>query len=154
MSKLIFVGLLLFSCHNISKPDWEKERKEILRLESKQRAYHFAKDAKAFTDMFSKDFLSVNKGTIETPTSENSYQKFNAWFNSVEFVKWDDNTEPLVRFSDDASVAYVAVNKLVVIKKQALNAKQILDTTNFAWLTVYKKYNGEWKIDCVSSTNK
>lgn len=102
----------------------------------------------------SKDFLSINKGVINKPTCENSYEKFDAYFKRVEFVKWDDNKEPVVRFSDDGSIAYVAVDKIVIVKMPDKNGKEIMGTTNFAWLTVYKKYKSEWKIDCVCATNK
>jgi hypothetical protein len=154
MNKFIFIGFLLFSCNNVSMPDFEKDKKEILQLEAKQREYHFTGNAKAFTAMFSKDFLSINKGIISNPTREKSYEMFDTYFKSSEFIKWDDNEKPLVRFSDDGSVAYAAVDKKVIVKVAVSNGKEIIDTTDFAWLTIYKKYKNEWKIDCVCSTNK
>ncbi len=153
MNKIIFAGFLLFSCNNILKPDFEKSKNEILQLEAMQREYHFNKNAKDFTRMFSDNFLSINRGEINQPTAESSFKMFDAYFKSVEFVKWDDKEKPIVRFSDDGSVAWVAVNKLVIVKPRGKDASAILDTTNFAWLTIYKKEKNEWKIDCVTSTN-
>jgi hypothetical protein len=60
----------------------------------------------------------------------------------------------VVRFSNDASVAYVAIDKLVVLKLKNENGKEIVDTTSFAWLSVYKKVNHVWMLDCIASTNK
>jgi hypothetical protein len=154
MIRLIFIGLLFFSCNQPSSPDFAKEKEAILELEAKQRTYHFTKNVKAFIDMFSKDFLSVNRGRVDKPTSKASYEMFDAYFKSVEFIRWDDNKEPVVRFSNDGSIAYVAVDKLVIVKVPGTNGKQIMDTTNYAWLTVYKKDNNDWKIDCVTSTNR
>jgi len=153
MNKLIFITFLL-SCNSISTPGFEEEKKEILQLEAKQREYHFTKNAKAFTGMFSEDFLSINKGAINKPSRKSSYEMFDEYFKSAEFVKWDDNKAPVIRFSNDGSVAYVAVDKVVIVKMLNGTRKEIMDTTNFAWLTVYKKYENEWKIDCVTSTNK
>ncbi len=154
MNRLIFITFLLSSCNSISTPGFEKEKKEILQLEAKQREYHFTKNARAFTDMFSGDFLSINKGAINKPSRKNSYEMFDEYFKSAQFVKWDDNRAPVIRFSNDGSLAYVAVDKVVIVKMLNGTGKGIMDTTNFAWLTVYKKYKNEWKIDCVTSTNK
>lgn len=144
----------MYSCNNISIPDLEKEKKEILRLEAKQREYHFTKNTRAFVDMASADFISIDRGVISKPSKEASYERFDAYFKAVEFVKWDDKNEPVIRFSNDGSIAYVAVDKLVVLKLKDESGKEKLDTTNFAWLTVYKKENSGWKTDCVASTNK
>lgn len=154
MNKLTLITFLLSSCNSISTPGFEKEKKEILQLEAKQRGYHFTKNVKAFTDLFSEDFLSINKGTITKPSRKNSYEMFDQYFKSSEFVKWNDNKAPVIRFSNDGSVAYVAVDKVVIVKMLNGNRKGMMDTTNFAWLTVYKKFKNKWKIDCVTSTNK
>ena len=83
-----------------------------------------------------------------------SLENFDNYLKTTEFVKWDDRKPPVIRFSDDGSVAYVAVQKEVIIKSAAENGSSQTDTTNFAWLTVYKKYKTAWKIDCVVSTNE
>ena len=152
--KLIFIFFLLLSCSKASKPDLTKETNAILKLQEKQREIHFSKNANGFVNMFSPDYISINKGVIEKPAASQSFRKVSAYFNSVSFVKWDDVQLPIIRFSDDASIAYAAVDKLVVLKIHDESGKEKLDTTNFAWLAVYKKYNGEWKLDCVTSTNK
>ena len=153
MDKIIFAAILLVSCKSASF-DPERGKKEILRLEAQQREYHFEKNARAFVEMFSDDFLSVNKGVIRQPGRENSYQMFDKYFKNASFIKWDDNKAPVIRFSNDGSIAYAVVDKLVIVKTFNTGGEEITDTTNFAWLTVYKKYGDEWKIDCVTSTNK
>jgi hypothetical protein len=146
--------VLLFSCSNTPKIDWEAQRQEILKLDAEAREYHFKKDAKTLVEGFSKDFLSINKGKIDRPTYENSYQRFDAYFNSVKFIKWDNNKEPIVRFSDDGSIAYVAVDKLVILEAKDESNKTVMDTAHFAWLSVFKKEHDKWFLDCIASTNK
>lgn len=99
-------------------------------------------------------FINIDKGQIDSPAFSYTYNKFKNYFNSVEFVKWDDKQSPVVRFSNDRLVAYVAVNKLVILRTKDKTQKDILDTTNFAWLAVFKKENDTWKLDCIASTNK
>jgi len=151
---LLPICLSLASCYNRSVPDLEKEKQEILQLEAKQREYHFAKNAKDFVTMFSSEFLSISHGKIDEPTRKESFDRFAAYLKKVEFIKWDDNKEPVVRFSRDGSMAYTAIDKTVITKSMDGNGKEIFDTTKFAWLTVYKKENNNWKIDCVTSTNQ
>ena len=142
----------ILSCNAPQHPDFAEAKKEILALDAKQRAFHFGKDARDFVHLFSKDFLSINQGKIEHPAEADSYETFNKYFNSVDFVKWDNKSNPIIRFSEDASVAYVAVDKQVILRLKNSHGK--LDTTNFAWLAVYKKTPDGWKIDCVTSTNQ
>ena len=154
----ITLGLLIFtlaiSCQNSEKFDLESETKEVLNAEAKAREYHFKKNVKALIASFSKDFISINKGKIEKPTYDESFKKFDSYFKSVEFIKWDNNMPPIVRFSDDGSIAYVAVDKLVIVKFDDEKGNKVSDTTNFAWLSVFKKQGGRWSLDCIASTNR
>lgn len=134
--------------------DFESETKKILALDAEARAFHFNRNAKGLVATFSEDFLSINRGKIELPAAADSYKKFDNYFKSVTFVKWDNNKEPIIRFSDDASVAYAAIDKTVVLKLTDENGKEVMDTTNFAWLSVYKKVKDRWMLDCITSTTK
>ena len=153
MKKIILL-LFLSACHLPSKPDLEKEKQILLKLDEQARENHFSKNAKAMADGFSKNFISINRGVISQPSYDESFQRFDNYFKRVEFIKWDNNKSPVIRFSDDASVAYVAVDKSVILKPKDENEKEVLDTTYFAWLSVFKKINDKWVLDCVSSTNK
>ena len=51
-------------------------------------------------------------------------------------------------------MAYTVVEKEVVVKYKNEESQEILETTIFAWVAIYKKYGSEWKIDCVASTNE
>jgi hypothetical protein len=79
---------------------------------------------------------------------------FTNYFNSVEFIKWDDKKAPVIRFSKDASIAYVAVEKLVILKGLNQSGKAVTDTTEWAWISIYKKEKNVWQLDAIASTNK
>ena len=144
--------VLLFSCS--SGFDEERERQAILELHEAQRDYHFQKKTEAFAWLMSEDFISVSGGQVSRPTYEENVERFGRYFNSVEFVKWDDVQPPVVRFSDDGSLAYTVVEKQVVVSYPDEEGGVFTDTTDFAWMTIYKKYKDGWKIDGVASTNK
>lgn len=106
--------------------------------------------------MFSNDFLSVNEGLIEKHLGGKILEKLTVYFKGVEFVKWAYNEERIVRFSDDGSTAYVAVDKMVIVKLPGKIGGTTLDNTKFAWLTVYKKKNanGRWTVSLLPISKK
>lgn len=133
--------------------DLEAEKSKILSLEKQQQEFHLKENAEEFVQMFSDQFVNVSRGSILTPSKIDSYERFNNYFKTVEFVKWDDVQEPIIRISDDASMAYSIIEKEVIVKYYD-EESQVTDTTHFAWTTIYRKTDGEWEIDCVTSTNK
>ena len=154
MLRILLVGALLAGCSQVARVDYEKEKRDILALQAKQRDYHFGKDARAITDLSSDSFLVVDGGSYFRPERAAQLQRFETYFNSVEFVRWDDTQEPVVRFSADASVAYVAVEKLVVLKEKLPTGLGEPDTTRFAWISIYKKGAKGWELDAIASTRK
>ena len=157
MNKLYLISLLIILCFSCNKPvsfSIEKETENILKMHHSQREYHFNKDSIAFANQLSKNFISVNKGEISKPTKEVTISRYNNYFSSVEFVKWDDVSEPIVRFSDDGSMAYTIVDKVVRVAYKKENDSLVESETHFAWTAIYKKYDNNWKIDHVASTYK
>lgn len=131
-----------------------QEKKKILELHHLERVYHFNKDSVGFVGLFSDNFISVNKGQITTPSHEESMAKYATYFSLVEFVKWDDVAQPIIRFSEDGTMAYKIVDKIVEIKYKNEKGEEQRNKSHFAWTTIYKKYGGNWKIECVTSTKK
>ena len=65
--------------------------------------------------------------------------KFNKYFSSVEFIKWDDVTGPIIRFSKDGTLAYTIVDKIVQVTYQGKKGEMVRGETHFAWTAIYKK---------------
>lgn len=151
---LILVLLISVSCTNTKIFDKLEEKNKILKLHNAQRDYHFNKDSIAFANQFSDNFISVNKGLISSPEKEETISRYNGYFSSVEFIKWDDVTEPIIRFSDDGTMAYTIVDKFVSLTYKDINGNTIEGKTHFAWTAIYKKHGEQWKVDCVTSTEK
>lgn len=151
---LIIVLLISASCTKAKKIDKLEEKSKILKLHNAQRDYHFNKDSIAFANQLSDNFISVNKGLISSPKKEETISRYNGYFSSVEFIRWDDVTEPIIRFSDDGSMAYTIVDKIVSLTYKDKIGNTIEGKTHFAWTAIYKKYGDQWKIDCITSTDK
>ncbi|WP_207432030.1 YybH family protein [Sabulibacter ruber] len=155
MKKSVFLlfSLLAFSCSRTSSV--EEETARLLQLHEQQRQAHFGKDAKAMLAHSSPDMISVNAGKIHVGSGDQDAAAFQSYFNSVEFRKWDDVKPPVIRFSEDRTLAYTVVDKLVVLTTKDSLGRNIEETTHYAWVSIYRKQqDGNWKLECIASTNE
>ena len=146
------LSLLLIACN--SKPDLEKEKKAILAMLQTERKAHFDRNVDLFMSEFADGMIQVNRGEVTTATKELNKERISKYFGSVQFIKWDDTAEPIIHFSDDGSLAYAIVQKDVIVTYPDSTGKGFNDTTHYAWSSIYRKQNGEWKVECNVSTNK
>ena len=154
---LCIVSLLaaaIMSCQHQGHTAFEYEKGEILNMHQQQRDFHFKKDSIGFANQLSENFISINRGMITRPTKQETISRYHQYFSSVEFLRWDDVTDPVVRFSDDGKLAYTIVDKIVEVTYTDEKGEPVTGATHFAWTAIYKKYDNKWKIDCVTSTEK
>ncbi len=154
MGKLYFCVLVFFtfSCHQ--KADLLKDEREIREMLQMERKAHFEKNVDLFVSEFADSMISVNKGIVRTLSIEQNKTRITPYFNSVEFIKWDDVQPPLIRFSEDGSLAYAVVQKQVILSYPDSLGKLYIDTSNYAWVSIYRKQKSGWKIESNISTNK
>ncbi len=151
MGIFILISVFALNACRVS-PDLEKERKKLLTIHENQRKAHFEKDVSLLLADGTQDFIEVNRGSAKKPSREESIKRFQAYFDAVDFIKWDDVKPPIFFFSEDATMATAVVEKLVITKQKLSGNK--LDTAYYTWLSVYKKNNGKWQMAQIASTNK
>jgi len=144
--------LLLVACN--TKADFEKDRKTILEMLTTERKAHFDRNVEMFIGEFADSMISVNRGVVSAPTKTEHKERIGKYFGSVQFIKWDDTAEPIIRFADDGSLAYAIIQKDVILTYPDSAGKAFYDTTHYAWSSIYRKFNGEWKVECNISTNE
>jgi len=150
---LIITTVLFNGC--IKSPDFEAEKQTLLVIHKAQEEAHLKKDANQFVNLFSDSMISINRGLITIVTQDRAIKRFQNYFNTVLIKSWEDVAPPVIDFSEDATMAYMVVDKLVVLTYKNEENKTIEETTHFAWVSIFKKQeNGEWKIVCNISTNK
>ena len=155
--RFLYIGIILcqlMSCSNSNELDFDKEKTKILELHHLERKFHLEKMADELVNLQSEDFTTINAGEILKPTKEEGIKMFSSYFQSVEFESWNDIVEPTIKVSDDYTVAYVTVKKKVVISFKDKNGDDSKESTDFAWVSIYRKFNDVWKMDLNASTNK
>ncbi|MEO1052277.1 MAG: nuclear transport factor 2 family protein [Bacteroidota bacterium] len=151
----MLMAFTLSSCETTSSTfDYEQAKAEIYALHQAQRDFHFEKDSVAFANLLSPDFISVNRGSINHPTYQETLARNHRYFSSVRFLKWDDMAEPIIRFSNDGSLAYTIVDKQVEVASYDDLGEEVISQTHFAWMAIYRKTDQGWKIESVVSTNE
>lgn len=126
---------------------------ELLELHKQGRVAHFNRDAKMLVSGFADDFTEISNGKIRKPSRETSLNRFQNYLNNSTFLEWDDITPPVIKLSDDATMAYVLVHKKVRLLAKNESGKETEETEVFAWAEIHRKIKGEWKLVAVVSTN-
>ena len=144
--------LLLAACYSPGNND--ADRNAIIALQQQQRTAHFNKDADLFASEFQQGLYMVNKGKADSSSIAAHKKKIQSYFDAVKFIKWDDVAAPIIKFSDDHSMAYAIIQKQVILETTDSTGKTFTDTTDYAWTSIYRKQNNEWKLVCNTSTNK
>ena len=152
MRWVIIILVIFVSC--TAKPDLEKEKQTIMSMLQTERKAHFERNVNLFIAEFADSMISVNRGIVSIPTKEQHKERIGKYFGRVQFIKWDDTAGPIIRFSDDGSLAYAIIQKNVIVTYPDSTGKTYYDTTHYAWSSIFRKYSGEWKVECNISTNK
>jgi hypothetical protein len=69
-------------------------------------------------------------------------------------VKWENMQEPIIKVSDDGTMAFAMVKKLVHYEYLAPDSIKKESITEFAWLETWAKEKGKWKMQAIASTKK
>ena len=134
----------------MSSPQQSEDVNEILRLHYRDRAAHFDRDAAYIFSNFADEYFSVGNGRVSSPDREAGRRRMQAYFDASTFLEWDDITPPIVRVSNDGSMAYVLVHKRVRLLDKNNGDKE--ETSVFAWNMTLRKIAGNWKVSSVTST--
>lgn len=144
----------LLYCASCSSHSTQNDLQAIQKILQQERTAHFEHNAALFTGTFADSMTSVNKGKVTKASRQQLQERFQHYFDQSEFIKWDDVAEPQIHFSNDGSLAYAVIQKEVIIAVADSAGIKHNDTTHFAWVSIYRKQNGEWKGECNISTNK
>ena len=134
--------IFLLAC----KPDINKEKlkQELIDLHNNQIKAHWDKDITFFTKDLASDYWQVARGEISFPEVNEIRDRFTSYLNSTSFTKYENIEEPMVRISDDGSMAWIIVK--VKIEGESIvsdTSDRLLDFT-CAWITLYNREDGKW----------
>jgi hypothetical protein len=127
---------------------------ELMRLHEQHQTAHLTYDAGLFVETFAENLVTVQRGEVVTRSREQNLERIKNYFGSYKFREWKDIKPPVFKISKDGTLATVIVEKLVTGTYANEKGETVEDKTEFAWLEVWEKIGGKWKITTVASTRK
>lgn len=130
---------------------------ELLRLHERARAAHLQRHADWLVSEWADTMFSLSRGGVSVGTMANRERGragFQEYLDASTFQAWDDIAPPRIRISPDGQMAYVIVQKRVHLTAKDSTGATVPERTRFAWLSVYEKKNGRWKLAAIASTDR
>jgi hypothetical protein len=108
------------------------------------RQSHFQTDANLLVRHSSDEFISVSNGKISRATRAEVKQAFEASFKNAKYFEWDDLEPPIIKVSNDASMAWMIVRIKVRRTQRDESGKENERSFVYAGIMTYEKRNGKW----------
>ena len=126
----------------------------LLRLHQRGREAHLAKRADWLVAGQADTLISVSRGGVSVTPRERVQANFQPYLDASTFQAWDDIVPPRIHISPDGQMAYVIVQKRVHLTARDSTGATQAERTRFAWMSVYEKRGGEWRMTAIASTDR
>ena len=104
--------------------------------------------------MFADNVTQLQRGTLSSKTKAENLARFKSYFSSFKFSEWEDIAPPVIKISKDGTMATKTVRKRVRGSYKNEKGEDVSDHTVFAWIEVWEKLDGRWKLTTIASTEK
>jgi hypothetical protein len=145
--KAFTVILLLVACTaaaSAEPTDLEKEKAELLRIRKSDREAHFKTDVEALLENSPEEFISVGRGKINRSSKDDARKMFTGYFRDAKCYEWDDVEEPIIRISNDASMASMITRTRVRRVQKKADGADEEEKFVYAGIMTYEKRDGRW----------
>lgn len=130
------------------------DRAELLRLHERQRNAHLERRADWLVAEWADSLFSISRGGVSIGRGGQGQSRFQEYLDASTFQAWDDIVPPRIRISADGRMAYVVVQKRVHLTSSDSSGATVAERTRFAWLSVYEKQAGQWRLSAIASTER
>jgi hypothetical protein len=127
-----------------SKVALSAEVEQLLRIHESDRRAHFETSAQRIMEHASDEFISVSAGKVQRTTRAENLQFFEEYFKAAKYYEWDDLEPPIVRVSNDASMAWMIVRTRVRRVQTHSGGETSERRFVYAGIMAYEKQGGRW----------
>lgn len=131
----------------------KKELSALAELQNQEQRAHLEEQPALLVNMLNDTLTQVKNGVVSYYTKDQMTERFISYFESVEFLKWEDTAPPVYTISEDGSMAHILIQKQVIVDIQQ-DTTGTRETTNFAWTEMWRKKEGRWKMYSVTTTDR
>lgn len=128
-----------------TQPGLEHEIEALLEIHRKERQAHFDTDAALLLAHSGDEFIYVGNGAISRSSMADQRAMFEDYFKGATYHEWDDLEPPIVRVSNDATMAWVITRTKVRRTTQVEGSGETRETQFvYAGIMTYEKQDGRW----------
>jgi hypothetical protein len=121
-----------------------KGKAELLRIHKSDREAHFKTDVDRLLENSPEEFISVGRGKINRSSKDDARKMFTGYFRDAKYHEWDDVEEPIIRISNDASMAWMITRTRVRRVQKKANGTEQEEKFVYAGIATYEKRDGHW----------
>lgn len=146
--KLLGLTLIFVACAACASAqpaaNLDREKAELLRLHKSAREAHFKTDAELLLENSPEEMISVSRGKINRSGKAEGRKMFAEYFRGAKYYEWDDLEEPIIRVSNDATMAWMITRiKVRRVQRDAAGAERE-EKFVYAGIMTYEKRDGRW----------
>jgi hypothetical protein len=116
----------------------------ILKIHQDLLDAHLSNDAAAVLAAESMDPVVVSRGEVLHPKRADRKQMFDGYLSSIEFERYRDLIDPIVRVSDDGTLGWLICQVEIVGKHKGISGDSAQLNSVWAWVELYEKRDGQW----------
>jgi hypothetical protein len=116
---------------------------DLLALHEKVLQAHRVTDIDMLMEDAAADYIVVNRGEVLYPSLEERKLRLGEYFAITEFDKYEDSIPPVVKISDDGSLAWL-IARVSVSGVQDISGNSHSVEFVSAWIELYENRNGQW----------
>jgi hypothetical protein len=149
--RLLLPMLLLVPCPERSFGQSAAQKngeRELLALHQADRRAHFEHDIQELLAGVGGELLDVRDGRINHLSRDAVRKQFAEYFQTAQFIAWDDLEPPIVRVSGDGNMGWM----IITYTEKDKSGKSVVQDAVMAWMSAYEKHNGKWTMTAVTST--
>jgi hypothetical protein len=123
----------------MSPGDLERERAALLDLHASVRRAHFETDVDLLVANDADEWINIRDATIIRRRRDDVVDFFRTYLEGATYHEWDDVEPPIVRVSDDGTLAWMIVRVRV---RRTKGDRELRFT--YAGIETYEKRDGRW----------
>ena len=150
----ILLAMFAALCVTTFSQKQNKDIQELMRLHEQHKTAHLTNNVDLFVETFADEITQIQNGIAVAISKEKSRERFAKYFANFKFEEWSDTNPPKITLSKDRTMAAKTVEKRVRGTYRYSDGKIEADDTTFAWLEVWQKIDGKWKVTMIASTVK
>lgn len=143
-------ALLVFAC---TASNTDEDLKTLHAYQKQEEVAHLTNNANLLVEMFTDTLMQVGKGKVRYIPKDQVRERFTRYFGSVRFIMWANTAPPKISITQDGVMATVLVQKRVELQ-EINDSTQKVQKTDFAWLELWRKEGGQWRMYGNISTEK